>query len=279
MNRRTKIVASIGPAGEIWSGQAGPFDAPLVALIHGTMDRSTGMLRLSRRLDDGIRVLRYDRRGYGQSTPHNGPFDMAAQVSDLMTLLAGRPAVLVGHSYGGNVALAAAGRFPDQIRGVGVYETPLSWEPWWPGTTAGAAARATVGGAAEAAERFMRRLISDDAWEALPERTKATRRAEGAAMVGELRDLQTHEPWLAEDIVCPVVLGHGSLGQQHHRDGMRSVHNRIPGSQLVELPGCRHDAPMSHSELFATSIVEPLLRAVGGEWLEALSVTRRAAAP
>ena len=166
---------------EIWSEEAGPPDAPLVALVHGTMDRSTGMLRISRRLDDRLRVLRYDRRGYGRSVPHDGPFDMNAQVGDLMTLLAFRPAVLVGHSYGGNVALAAASRCPELIRGVAVYETPLSWEPWWPGTTAGAEARATTGDAGEAAERFMRRLITDATWEALPERTRAIRRAEGAA--------------------------------------------------------------------------------------------------
>lgn len=264
---------------EIWSDQVGPADAPLVVLVHGTMDRSMGMSRLSRRLDHRFRVLRYDRRGYGRSTPHSGPFDMAAQVRDLMALLADRPAVLVGHSYGGNVVLAAASQFPDQICGVGVYETPLSWEPWWPGTTAGAAARATTGDAAEAAERFMRRLISDAAWEALPERTKVTRRAEGPAMVGELRDLQANEPWSGSDIVCPVVLGYGSLAREHHRDGMRFVRAQIQASTLVELPGCRHDAPMSHSELFASQIIEPLMRKVGGSWTDALSISRPAAAP
>ena len=253
---------------------AGPDDAPLIALVHGTMDRSTGMLRLSRRLDDRYRVLRYDRRGYGRSAPHDGPFDMNAQVDDLMSLLGDRAAVVVGHSYGGNVALAAASRFPAQIRGVAIYETPLSWEPWWPGTTAGAAARATLGEADEAAERFMRRLVGDKTWEALPERTRATRRAEGAAMVGELRDLHAHAPWRAEDVVCPLVLGCGSLARPHHREGMAFIQARVPGSMLVELAGCRHDAPMSHSELFTSLIVEPLLAQVGGEWSGANRVKR-----
>jgi pimeloyl-ACP methyl ester carboxylesterase len=94
----------------IWSEEAGPDDAPLVVLIHGSMDRSAGLLKLSRRLDGAHRVLRYDRRGYGRSTPHPGPFGMADQVADLVALLDGRPAVLFGHSYGGNVALALAAR-------------------------------------------------------------------------------------------------------------------------------------------------------------------------
>ena len=33
-----------------------------------------------------------------------------------------------------------------------------------------------------AAERFMRRMVGDARWEALPERTRATRRREGVAM-------------------------------------------------------------------------------------------------
>ena len=255
----------------VWSEEAGAPDAPLVVLIHGTMDRSAGMLKLSRQLDDRMRVLRYDRRGYGRSAPHHGPFDMAEQVGDLVHLLGGRRAVLVGHSYGGNVALATANQYPTLVAGVAMYETPLSWEPWWPGTTAGAAARATEGTSQDAAERFMRRLIGDDRWENLPERTRDTRMAEGAAMVGELRDLQANRPWIGERIGCPLMVSYGSNGAQHHRDGMTHVHEMVSGSTMVELAGCRHDAPMSHANLFATMIVVPLLSEVGGSWAEAIS--------
>ena len=110
-------------------------------LVHGSMDRQSGFARLVKHLRDFGEVVTYDRRGYGRSTPHSGPFGIEAQVADLIGLLEGRPAVLVGHSFGGNVALAAAERYPSLVKGVVVYETPLSWEPWWPGTTAGAAGR------------------------------------------------------------------------------------------------------------------------------------------
>ena len=122
----------------IWSEVAGPDDAPLVVLIHGSMDRSAGLLRLSRRLDDGHQVVRYDRRGYGRSRPHPGPYGIESQVGDVEALLAGRPAVVFGHSYGGNVALALASRRPDLVAAVAVFEVPLSWLDWWPGSTAAA---------------------------------------------------------------------------------------------------------------------------------------------
>lgn len=248
----------------IWSEISGPDDGPFVALIHGTMDRSAGMLRLSRHLDSTCRVLRYDRRGYGRSVPphhepHPGPFAMDDQVADLVALLDGRPAVLVGHSYGGNVALATAARHPELVLAVSAYETPQSWQPWWPGTTAGSVATATAGDPAEAAERFMRRMIGDERWEGLPERTRETRRREGAPMVGELTDLREHVPWTADRVGVPVLVGYGTLGAQHHKMGMQHMADTLADATLIELPDCRHDAPLSHPALFAHRMVEPLL--------------------
>lgn len=243
----------------IWSDEAGPPGAPFVALVHGSMDRSSGMLRLSRQLDDHHRVLRYDRRGYGRSSPHPGPFSMADQVADLVHLLAGRAAVLIGHSYGGNVALATAAQHPDLVLGVAVYESPLSWEPWWPGNTAGAVATAGAADPAGAAEGFMRRMIGDARWDALPERTRATRRTEGVAMVAELADLRAHRPWHADQLHLPVVASYGEHGSAHQQSGMRHVADTVPDAQLVILPDCRHDAPLSHPQLFAERIVAPLV--------------------
>ena len=246
----------------IWSEEAGDPSSPLVVVIHGSMDRSTGMLKLSRAIDRECRVLRYDRRGYGRSAPHPGPFGMAGQVDDLRRLLAGRPAVLVGHSYGGDVALALAAHHPELVRGVAVFETPLSWLPWWPGNTVGAAAAASADDPGAAAERFMRGMIGDERWDALPERTRATRRVEGVAMVGELLDLQSNAPWQPEEIRVPVITSYGSSGSKHHQRGMTYAAEVIPGAELVVLDDVRHDAPLSHPALFAERIVRPLLARV-----------------
>jgi pimeloyl-ACP methyl ester carboxylesterase len=251
----------------MWSDESGPAGASLVALVHGSMDRASGMLRLARVLDHDRRVLRYDRRGYGRSTPvvdghqvpHPGPFGMDAQVDDLVALLDGRRAVLVGHSYGGNVVLATAARHPHLVEAVALYESPQSWEPWWPGTTAGGEAVASAAAPDEAAERFMRRMIGDAKWEVLPERTRATRRREGSAMVGELADLRGVAPWTAEAVRVPVRAGVGSRASAHQQRGMRHVAASIAGAVLVELQGCGHDAPLSHPALFAEHLVAPLL--------------------
>ncbi len=67
----------------LWSEAAGDPEAPLVVVVHGSMDRSAGLLRLSRRLDTEQRVLRYDRRGYGRSMGAGPPWTVEANNEDL----------------------------------------------------------------------------------------------------------------------------------------------------------------------------------------------------
>lgn len=206
---------------------------------------------LSRHLDERYRVLRYDRRGYGRSKPHEGPFTMDDQVSDLAALIDARRAVIFGHSYGGNVALALADRRPDVVRAVAVYEVPLSWLNWWPGSTGRPNPQATEGDPADAAERFMRRMVGDDRWESLPDKVRAERRSEGAAFVEELTDLAAGEPWRAERIDVPFVALHGELGREHHRDGSHYLAELLSDRDPIEIGGARHNGPFTHPEAVA----------------------------
>ena len=254
----------------VWSAEAGEATHPLVVVVHGAMDRGASMLKLSRRLDDKYRVLRYDRRGYGHSAAHPGPFTMGDQVEDLVALLAGRRAVLIGHSYGGNVAMATAARHGDLVAGVVMYESPLAWESFWPPSSLKASAVdapvPTKEQAANAAEGFMRRLIGDERWLALPERTRISRRAEGLALVSELKDLREHEPWTAADVHVPVVVGVGSRAGERYLKGMAHVADSVAGATLVCLEGCSHDAPTAAPDQFLRELIEPLLQRVGAPW-------------
>lgn len=251
---------------EIWSATTGVDGGTHVVLIHGSLDRSAGLLKLSRRLDDRHLVTRYDRRGYGRSAPSDGPFGIEQQVDDLASVLRGaaarRPLVLVGHSFGGNVALAFTERHPDLVDGVVVYETPLSWRPWWPGDSAGADAVAWRADPAEAAERFMRRLISDDRWERLPASTRESRRREGNAMVGELVALRSGPAWSGDRIDVPVLAMHGELGADHHRRGAATIAEEVPDAELRVLSGGRHPGPNTHPDAVAEIIEDFIGRRV-----------------
>lgn len=232
-------------------------DDPVVVLIHGSLDRMAGMALVARELAGEASVLRFDRRGYGDSWNHEGPFTARDNARDVEMLLGGRRAILVGHSFGGNVALAAASMLGDQINGVSTYETPLSWLPIWPSGTAGG--RAVAAGPETAAEEFMVALIGRDKWERLPSRTKDARRREGRTLVEELGDLRTSAPWDPAAVRCRVLAGHGSRARDHHALGAKVIADSIDGAEVVVIDGAGHGAPTSHARAFVQQLVRPHL--------------------
>lgn len=245
-----------GPAGS-WIDEIGLATDVVVVFVHGSLDRSAGMARLTRLAARTHRSIRYDRRGYGRRRDHAGPFTVADNADDLEEVLGERRAVVVGHSFGGNVALAFAARRPDLVVGVSTFESPLSWLPWWPRTTAGASAVDSEPG--NAAENFMVRLIGQSRWDALPERTKQDRRREGRALQGELRDLRGNPPWVADRVMCPVLCGHGTKGNEHHVKAAVELARMLPHGEVVTLEGAGHGAPVSHPAQFHELLVAPHL--------------------
>lgn len=248
----------------VWMQTAGDPSSPLAVVVHGSMDRSAGLLRLSRRLDADHLVIRYDRRGYGRSADAGPPWTVEANIDDLEALLdaasvsgTSAPAVVFGHSFGGNVALGLAARRPELVNAVVVYETPLSWLDWWPGNTAGAAAMA-VDDPGDAAEAFMRRLVGDVVWERLPESKRSERRAEGAPMMAELADLRRRAPWDGDLIAVPVLALHGEHARPHHRAAMEGLGDLIPGCRSAMVPDAGHAGPHTHADAVAAAMA-PLL--------------------
>ncbi len=263
------LSSSPGAPSPVIVDEHGPAAAPLVVLVHGSMDRAAGFIRAAHRLER-YRVARYDRRGYGRSRPHAGPFGVDEHVQDLVDVLAGRPAVVVGHSFGGVIALALAARRPDLVRAVAAFEPPLPWLDWWPsGTAGGQVAASGDAGPVEpgdVAERFLRRMIGDDTWDLLPNPTQADRRAEGAALLGEITDLHSRVPFAPDTITVPVVLGRGERGPRHHARGVAWLAARIPAADVIVLADAPHGAHLSHPDAFAVEVVDwTVARAAGAD--------------
>lgn len=244
-------------------GRPGP--SPLVVLVHGTMDRSAGMAKVGRHLA-AEHVVRYDRRGYGRSCRGTGvPF--AGHVDDLLGVIDDRRAVVVGHSYGGVVALGAAVVAPDRVVAVVAFEAPMPWEPWWPSTTASSTAVRRADSATDpggAAEAFLRRMLGDARWEALPERTRQDRRREGLAMVTEAASLRTGSPpFDLAAIGTPVIAGRGTESPAHLMKAAEVLASEVPVGELAVVEGASHNAHMSHPAAVAELARRALRRAAG----------------
>ena len=87
----------------------GPHDGPLVVLVHGTPDTSGAFAAVLGHLAD-MRVITYDRRGYGRSVHMPPPLTMRHHALDLLGIAerCPRPPVVVANSFGSNPTMLAA---------------------------------------------------------------------------------------------------------------------------------------------------------------------------
>lgn len=248
----------------------GRSDAPRVVLVHGSLDRSASFARVVRRLPD-LHTVVYDRRGYHRSRPAltlPGGFDV--HVDDLISIIDHRPAVLVGHSYGGDVALAAALR-PEargSVLAVVAYEPPMPWlalyraDPSRRGSPVEADPRDPVAAGA-AAEQFFRRMVGDAAWERLPEPAKAARRADGPALAAELRAIRLPDaPFDVRALSVPATFGRGENSAPRHRKSVAWLLDHTPGAELIEIAGASHGAHLTHPDAFAAMVRSAVSRAL-----------------
>jgi pimeloyl-ACP methyl ester carboxylesterase len=95
---------------------------PPVVLVHGLGGTSAGIWgRVAGELEDAFTVVTFDLRGTGESERAAGPYSLDDFVGDLRGLAEeldlASPA-LVGHSFGGSIALAYAARHPEAVSAV-----------------------------------------------------------------------------------------------------------------------------------------------------------------
>ncbi len=98
-------------------------DGPTVVLVHGgTPEGGAVAFRAQRPLEARWHLILPDRPGHG-GTPRLGREDFARDAS-LVAPLLGAAAHLVGHSYGGMVALCLALQRPEAVRSLTLIEPP-----------------------------------------------------------------------------------------------------------------------------------------------------------
>lgn len=240
---------------------AGSPEGPLVVLVHGALDRATSFRLVIRHLHD-LDVVAVDRRGYARSRHLPVASSVADHVDDLFRIIGDRDCIIAGHSYGADVALTAACRRPEQVRAVAAFEPPMPWLPWWPKMTAGSQAMASGDGdAASVAEAFMIRMIGERRWASLPDRTKDERRAEGPALLSDLRSIRTDAPFDLHAVPVPVVLGCGTASMPHQIDNVHRIVKELPDAELVEIEGGAHGAHTTMPLEFAAFIRRAVTRA------------------
>ncbi|MEU6324965.1 alpha/beta hydrolase [Streptomyces sp. NPDC047009] len=117
---RSTTVTSDGARLAVYS--TGAEDAPVTAiLVHGLLESAAAWRLQSHHLAErGYRVVRYDQRAHGHSTPGRDPVTVDRLGADLARVIAETapegPLVLAGHSLGGMAIQTLAARHPHLLR-------------------------------------------------------------------------------------------------------------------------------------------------------------------
>ena len=166
-----------------------------ILCIHGTGSSSELWRPAARELAAHGRAIVYDRRGFSRSErPDPLVTDVHLHADDaaaLLDALDAAPAIVVGRSHGGEIAVDLALRHGDRVRALALLEgggsalsqTLLRWLEELDRAVFAAAARDvdTVG------EVLLRRVLGDEAWEEVPEDFRRVFAGNGPAIVAERR--------------------------------------------------------------------------------------------
>ncbi len=138
-----------------------------VFLIHGAFIADALKPLWDHKLMDGYKIIRYHKRGYGEST--GGPANIATHAADakaLIDFLGIAPAHIVGHSAGGTTSMQLVSDSPDVAASICLLEPAIAGQipsGAQVGQVLGAMVEILAGGDAErATDLFLRYVCGED---------------------------------------------------------------------------------------------------------------------
>ena len=246
-----------------------------VVLIHGwPLSGASWKSTVPALTDAGLRVITYDRRGFGQSDP--APDDrydydsLAADLADLVERLELRDASLVGFSMGGGEVARYVGNYgEDRLHSI-VFASAIP--PWLlqtedhpDGGFPRAAAEEMQAGLRADREGFLDEFTTN--FFSADGKLKVTedQRQEALALAAQA-DLdaaaETIESWLEDftddlaKVTVPTLVIHGDSDAivPIEVSGQRT-HEQVAGSELVTIKDGPHGINVSHTEEFNAALV------------------------
>ena len=233
-----------------WGG-----DGPPVLALHGLASSAHWYDLVAPRLREKYRIVAPDQRGHGKTTQVEGGYDWPTLASDAVGLMdrvePGGFAVL-GHSWGGHVAINLAALHPDRVSALvliegGILAGPSQFAPTWEEFRKRLAPRNVTGDRRDFLERISSQL--DMCWNGEVERIVQT-------MVWEDDEGQIHDI-LRPDNQAQVIW------QMWHRPAS-DTWPLVSCPTLIVVAGPTADSADSEWDLFKQVGVEVANRAIKG---------------
>jgi pimeloyl-ACP methyl ester carboxylesterase len=195
------------------------------------------------------RVIAYDRRGCARSERPE-PYErttVAEQADDaaaLLDALQATPAVVIGRSYGGAVAVDLALRYPDRVRALALLEgdalglspTALEWTRAIADRLREVAAQDGIDAVYEA---LIGEVLGEGAWDSFPDEARRVLTQNGPALLAELRYVDEPMPDAAAfaTIDKPTLLVAASDSPPEQREMTEAMARVLPNARTVLVAG------------------------------------------
>ena len=241
----------------------GPEDTPVI-LVSNSLASSLGMWdhQIDTLLGLGLRVLRYDSRGHGQSAVTPGPYSIEMLTEDAVGLLDAlgiERASFMGCSKGGMVGQMAGTKHADRFDRLVLCSTAAymgAGDVW-----AARIEAVTNGGMAAVADATIDRWFTRPGQERMPadvarvrEMILATPPEGFVACAHAIAAMDQRESIRAIDRPTLVVVGADDPGTPP--SAAELIHDRVPGSKLVVLPDCAHFCNVEQAGAFNAALEE-----------------------
>ncbi len=225
--------------------------------IHGTLGHSGNFKRFAAELNGQAKVISFDLPGHGQSDEWGESVDfclLSLQIAN--SILGDEPMDVVGHSYGGLVALSLAMHRPDAVRSLTLVEpilyAALKGTDLWEQHTAGIAPMMeaiAAGYEVAAVNAFMRHWGGTGYWDNLPDEKRQ-------AIVKNMRFIKASENFCHTDVLLqdgtleslamPVIVVYGTETMPDMPVICETIAARMPDVGVATVEGAEHNVLMSH---------------------------------
>jgi 3-oxoadipate enol-lactonase len=240
----------------------GPAGAPWI-VFSNSLATSTAMWdEQAAALQDSYRVLRYDQRGHGGTDAPSGRYAFDTLLADAIALLDAlniRNAHFAGLSMGGATALGLAERHPGRIDRVIVCDSPCQSTPQSAQQWEERIAIAEEKGIEALVEPTVSRWFAAETVAKNPphlDKVRAMFRATPVnGFIGCAAALADHDyASAAGSVKQPVLFLVGE--KDAPAPAMRKLHEKLPGSRYVELPGAGHISNMDRPAEFNRAVAD-----------------------
>jgi pimeloyl-ACP methyl ester carboxylesterase len=237
---------------------------PIVG-IHGAGSSALFWEDAAEALSDLGRVIVYDRRGCTRSE-RPAPYEMtsveehADDALALMRALDAEPAILIGRSYGGTVALDLALRHPQSVLGIALLEAgPMGLSPdydaWYESLRVRLDELAADGRVDAVGETVIREVFG--AWEELPEAFREVFTDNSLALLAEIRGGEHIENARLGELGVPTLIMTADESPEALQHGSDALVEALPGAKAVRVGGGHAIDPAGDAvRVFVASLIE-----------------------